>query len=309
MLNLKKIQEVADRYLNSKNEDFILDFLKLSDYLYNTHGEDYSNVEYFNIRKKLARHFIKRMLIEGKLILKEFQQTSRTRTGKQIMETWIYSRPEDRDDVMVQFDECCKKATLLELAMMLNGRDIDITKFKRVNPEEAKTVTFDIPVDNANSYVDDAIGELMKKEYGSIHELKVAYENIAIPLRNRIASDESFKDTKTKKFYYSKFTDTYKKMLVSLVVNEPDYTIDSPKYNGDWSILMGSLTSKLLKTSDWNDQLDALWYFTDAIRWKAEYHLLSGKICDSAMRMIARYMEDEVNCPQNIINGLQTVYV
>lgn len=231
MNKLNEIQNVFNRYINSKNTNILHDYRCIFQYLNQEKAklnELQSPIEEMLV--KATNHFIDKALsLNFRLadMLIERNRKLAFECGNLLNEILKASK-ENEPSLFEQYQELVKQTK--------NADDVAWLTFNRRNFDKKYIIKLKLrgeqieqPTPNRYVYINDAINQL-KTDISSKEELRNKFATLSEGLAERIKSDEAFKEKKDKQLAYSKFTDAYRELLLSFELCEADYEYNNPKY-------------------------------------------------------------------------------
>ena len=295
MKSKTEVQQVVERYINSKNAKFVNDYIKMMEWLDENEINDVVRTE---AQITVVNHFL-HVIDKNKLRLVDVCATRNKKVSSEVgllLDGWMKTNDNTYKEKALGLIACQKDPITIAF---LYG----VVQWKSMLYEKQRKVEeFVVPTNDNNQLVaevldkyDKMFAEALSCEDAekTLQTIALSYSTIAKPFVDELNDDEEMK-LREKKSVYSKLQDHHRAKMYEYFKQLEDYDECNPKYTKYLTSLYSSFVTNAMQTVD-NDELMELkhWYVT-AIYFKWALFLIddesrltfSQKIFDYKMTQI-----------------------
>lgn len=278
MKSKTEVQQVVERYINSKNAKFVNDYIKMMEWLIENEIDDVVRTE---AQITVVNHFL-HILDKNKLRLVDVCATRNKKTSAEVLallDGWLKTN-----------DDAYKQKALGLIAYQTDPITIaflhGVVQWKsKLYEKQHKVEEFVIPSNDNNQLIaevldkyDKMFAEALSYEdtEKTLQTIALSYPTIAKPFADELNDDEEMK-LKEKKSVYSKLQDHHRAKMYEYFKQLEDYDERNPRYTKYLTSLYSSFVTNAMQTVDDDELMELKHWYVTAIDFKWTLFLIDDE--------------------------------
>lgn len=317
MKKKEEVQQVVERYINSKNEEFVNDYVKMMQYLQSQPLDEEVAAE---MRMKVVGHFLQ-VINKNKLRLVDVCATRDKRVSAEVLallDGWLATTDntyKERALALIAYQK--DPITIAFLHGVVEWKSREYNKLQLQKKMLTQTVT-DFKVETLSDKAKRALqaieeydkmfneAERMEDAAQALQMIAERYISIAQPFAKELNDDDELK-TKEKKFIYSKLSDHHRERVEDYFKCLEDYSVYNPKYTTYLTDLYRNFTNDVKELTSTDEVADVQNTYIQAIQFRWALWLIDNASRVEYMNKIVNYTPTHIY-KQEFVEELEYSY-